>query len=100
MGAADPFLMGPDYEPAAGIRRFLSRHARRSSGCSPSQDMLALVEEAGIAAVRAKSVALTAYALELADDLLAPARRGARLARATPSAGVATSRSPTRGCVR
>ena len=37
--------------------------------------MLALIEEAGIDAVRAKSLALTAYAVELADEL-APAPRG------------------------
>jgi kynureninase len=37
------------------------------------QDMLALVEGAGIEAVRAKSVALTSYAIDVADELLAPA---------------------------
>ena len=36
------------------------------------EDMLELIEEAGIDAVRAKSVALTAYAIELADEILAP----------------------------
>jgi kynureninase len=36
------------------------------------QDMLALLEEVGMPAVRAKSVALTTYAVELADELLAP----------------------------
>ena len=58
--------------------------------------MLDLVEEAGIDAVRAKSVALTAYAVELADELLAPLGRRARLARATPSAAAGTSPSTTR----
>ena len=71
MGAADPFLMGPDYAPAAGIRRFLSG-TPPVIGMLAIQDMLALVEEAGIDAVRAKSVALTTYAVDLADDLLAP----------------------------
>ena len=37
----------------------------------PLQDMLALLDEAGIEAVRAKSVGLTAYAIGLADELLA-----------------------------
>ena len=38
----------------------------------PLRDMLALLEEVGIDAVRDKSVALTSYAMELADELLAP----------------------------
>ena len=60
------------------------------------QDMLALIDEAGIAAVRAKSVALTEYAIELADELLAPLGVDARLARATRRAAAGTSRSTTR----
>jgi kynureninase len=86
MGAAEPFLMGPDYAPATGIRRLLSG-TPPVLGMLAIQDMLALIAEAGIDAVRAKSVALTAYAVELADDLLGsvgvglasprdPARRG------------------------
>jgi kynureninase len=71
MGAADPFLMGPSYVPAQGIRRFLSG-TPAIVGMVALQDMLALVGEAGLEAVRAKSVALTTYAVELADDLLAP----------------------------
>lgn len=69
MGHADPFLMGPGYTPAPGMRRFIS-------GTPPilamvaMQSMLELVEEAGIEAIRAKSVALTSYAVELADATL------------------------------
>lgn len=69
MGHADPFLMGPGYAPAAGIRRFISG-TPPILGMVAMQDMLALVEEAGIEAVRAKSVALTSYAVELADATL------------------------------
>ena len=72
MGAEDPFLMGPTYAPARGIRRFLSG-TPPIVGMLAMQDMLALVEEAGIGAVRAKSVALTEHAIAVADELLAPA---------------------------
>jgi kynureninase len=70
MGAVDPFLMGPTYAPAAGIRRFLSG-TPAIVGMLALQDMLELVDEAGMPAVRAKSVALTTYAIEVADALLA-----------------------------
>jgi kynureninase len=63
--------MGPSYVPAQGIRRFLSG-TPAIVGMVALQDMLALVGEAGLQAIRAKSVALTTYAVELADDLLAP----------------------------
>jgi len=72
MGAVDPFLMGPTYAPAEGIRRFLSG-TPPIVGMLALQDMLALIAEAGLPAVREKSVALTSYAAEVADDLLAPA---------------------------
>jgi len=69
MGHADPFLMGPGYTPAPGMRRFISG-TPPVLGMVAMQDMLALVEEAGIEAIRAKSVALTSYAVELADATL------------------------------
>ena len=69
LGARDPFLMGPDYAPAEGIRRFQSGTPPVLS-MLPVRDMLEVVEEAGIEAVRAKSVALTEYAVRLADELL------------------------------
>ena len=69
MGHADPFLMGPGYTPAPGMRRFISG-TPPILGMVAMQDMLALVEEAGIEAIRAKSVALTSYAVELADETL------------------------------
>jgi kynureninase len=71
MGADDPFRMGPTYEPAAGIRRFLSG-TPAIVGMLALQDMLALIDDAGIEAIRAKSVALTGFAVDLADELLAP----------------------------
>jgi kynureninase len=86
MGNTDPFLMGPDYVPVAGIRRFLSG-TPAVVGMLAIQDMVALVDEVGIDAVRKKSEQLTSYAVELADQHLAaygvtvasprdPARRG------------------------
>nr|WP_221634217.1 aminotransferase class V-fold PLP-dependent enzyme [Nocardioides luti] len=71
IGADQPFLMGPSYAPAAGIRRFLSG-TPPIVGMLAIQDMLALVEEAGIEAVRAKSVGLTEHAIALTDEVLAP----------------------------
>jgi kynureninase len=69
MGAVDPFLMGPEYAPAPGIRRFLSG-TPPIVGMLAMRDLLELVDEVGMAAVRAKSVALTSYAIDVADDLL------------------------------
>ena len=71
IGADQPFLMGPTYAPASGVRRFLSG-TPPVIGMLAMQDMLALIEEVGMAAVRAKSVALTEYAVSLADDVLVP----------------------------
>jgi kynureninase len=71
MGADEPFLMGPSYVPAAGIRRFLSG-TPAIVGMLALQDMLALLAEATLPAVREKSVGLTSYAVEVADELLAP----------------------------
>lgn len=71
MGADDPFLMGPSYVPAAGIRRFLSG-TPAIVGMLALQDMLALVAEVDLANVRAKSVRLTQYAADVADELFAP----------------------------
>ncbi|MGP2439935.1 kynureninase [Streptomyces sp. JW3] len=71
MGAADPFAMADTYRPAAGIRRVISG-TPPVVGMLPMRDMLHLIDEAGMDAVRRKSVALTQYALALADHLLVP----------------------------
>jgi kynureninase len=71
MGAADPFRMGPEYRPAPGIRAFISG-TPAVVGMLAMRDMIALVEEAGMDAVRAKSVDLTTYAIELSDAWLQP----------------------------
>ncbi|AZM58236.1 MULTISPECIES: kynureninase [unclassified Streptomyces] len=71
MGHADPFAMAAAYQPAPGMRRFISG-TPPIAGMLALRDMIALIEEAGIAAVRAKSVQLTEFALEIADEALAP----------------------------
>jgi kynureninase len=71
MGAEDPFLMGPSYVPAPGVRRFLSG-TPAIVGMLALEDMVDLVEEVGLAAIRGKSVGLTEYAVEVAAELLAP----------------------------
>ncbi|MBN9182384.1 MAG: aminotransferase class V-fold PLP-dependent enzyme, partial [Microbacterium sp.] len=71
MGAADVFAMGPAYVPARGMRRFLSG-TPPIVGMLALEDSLALIEQAGIDAIRTKSIALTAFAVELADTWLGP----------------------------
>ncbi|GLZ54347.1 aminotransferase class V-fold PLP-dependent enzyme [Actinomycetospora sp. NBRC 106378] len=67
-GRADPFAMAAGYEPAAGIRQFLSG-TPPVLATVPLQVGLDLYAEVGIDAVRAKSVALTRFAVGIADDL-------------------------------
>jgi len=70
LGSEEPFAMGAGYVPAGGVRSMLS-------GTPHVVSMIALgvalghLEQAGIAAVREKSVALTSLAVELADAWLA-----------------------------
>jgi kynureninase len=71
LGRADPFEMAAGYEPAAGIRRVLSG-TPPVLGMLALQDMLDLLEEVGMPAVRAKSVQLTAFASDVAEDWLTP----------------------------
>ena len=71
MGTADVFAMGPEYRPAEGMRRFLSG-TPPIVGMLAMQDTLAMIEDAGIDAIRAKSVALTEFAVRVSDAVLAP----------------------------
>jgi kynureninase len=71
MGHADPFAMGPEYQPAPGIRRMVSG-TPPILAMLPLQDMLVLLERAGMPAVREKSVRLTEFAVKIADEALAP----------------------------
>ena len=71
MGVHDVFAMGPEYEPAAGVRRFLSG-TPPIVGMLAMRETIAMIEECGIGAVRAKSIALTEFAIELAEEWLTP----------------------------
>jgi kynureninase len=71
LGRADAFEMGAGYVPAPGIRRLLSG-TPPVLGMLALQDMVELLAEVGMDAVRAKSVRLTAFAQELAESELAP----------------------------
>lgn len=77
MGRKDAFEMAAGYEPAPGIRGFLSG-TPAVFGMLAMQGTLDLIEEASIAAIRAKSEKLTAFAVEIFEALLAPL--GAELA--------------------
>ncbi|MFW7415515.1 kynureninase [Demequina sp. SO4-18] len=82
LGAREPFAMTTAYSPAPGIRRLVSG-TPPIVGMLPLADMLSLIERAGIAAIREKSVALTSYAIALIDDLI-------------PDAHLASPRDPER----
>jgi kynureninase len=81
--------MGAPYEPAEGVARFLAG-SPQVLGLVAVRTGAELVAEAGIDAIAAKAGALTSYAIELHDELLArlgvevgtprgPERRGAHV---------------------
>jgi len=69
LGSNRPFEMGQGYEPADGIRRFLSG-TPPVIGTLAMQGMIDLIEQAGIGAIRTKSVALTEFTISLVDELV------------------------------
>jgi kynureninase len=71
LGSADPFAMGSAYQPADGIRRLVSG-TPAILGMLAMREMLNLIEESGMPAVRRKSELLTAFAVEAVDERLAP----------------------------
>jgi len=70
MGHRASFEMGPGYEPAEGSRALLSG-TPAILAMVPLHANLDMLEAAGVGAVREKSLLLTGYALDLADELLA-----------------------------
>jgi kynureninase len=68
IGHADPFAMTPDYVPAPGIVRFLTG-TPPVLALAPLEASLDVWEQVDMAAVRAKSVALTELFIELVAAL-------------------------------
>lgn len=96
MGQARPFDFELQYEPASGVRRFLTGTPSIFSmaAIEPGLDILL---EAGMSAVRAKSARQTAFLLDLFEQRLRPlgfewrsprdeARRGSHIALGHPEA--------------
>ncbi len=105
----EQFAMGPAFDPHDDVRRFLA-------GTPPMLALVAvdegvrLVAEAGIDAIRAKSVALGSLAQSLVEELLAPlgfalasphdpAQRGGHLAVTHPQALAIGAAARARGVV-
>jgi kynureninase len=95
-GQRDQFAMGPRYEPVDDIGRFLVG-TPPVAGLVAVRESASVLAEAGIAALRAKGIALTELAIELADAWLAPigftvgsprdaARRGSHVSLRHPGA--------------
>jgi kynureninase len=96
LGRRDPFAMEQGYVAADGVRALLSG-TPPVLALSAVDEGVSLIDEAGIGAIRAKGIALTTYAIGLADAALAPfgvsvvsprdeRRRGAHVALAHPEA--------------
>ena len=71
IGQRDLFAMGPKYEPEPNMRAFLAG-TPNVLGLNAVDEGAAIIEEAGLARLVAKGAALTSYAIELHDELLAP----------------------------
>ncbi len=68
-GQHDQFAMGPRYDPAPGIDSFLTG-TPNIIGSVAVEEGARLLGEAGLAALRAKSIDLTSYLIALADEWL------------------------------
>lgn len=77
MGRQDPFAMGAGYEPAPGIRGLISG-TPPVVAMVPVQAGVELLAEAGLPAVRAKSLALTDFAWQVVESW--PRELGVRIA--------------------
>jgi kynureninase len=80
----DMFTMGPRYDPAPGMAKFMTG-TPSIPGTAAVEEGARLLLEAGTGPMRAKSIRLTAYLIELADAWLVPL-----------GAAIATPREPSR----
>jgi kynureninase len=105
----DQFEMGPSYDAAPGMARYLTG-TPGILGVAAVEEGARLLLEAGMDAVRAKSVLLTSYLVDLADALLAPAgcvmasprdgaARGSHITFAHPSAARLVADLDRRGII-
>jgi len=69
-GQRDQFAMGAEYDPVPGLERFLSG-TPNILGAVAAEEGVAVVAEAGIDRIRAKSMRLTDFVVTLADAWLA-----------------------------
>jgi kynureninase len=70
-GQTDQFDMEPHYRPRQDITRYLTG-TPDITGIAAVEESVRLLADAGIAALRTKSIALTSYLVQLADAWLAP----------------------------
>ena len=70
-GQRDQFLMGPAYDPAPGISRFLAG-TPDIAGTAAVEEGARLLAEAGIGRLRDKGMRLTGYLIALAGEWLTP----------------------------
>ena len=107
LGAAAPFSMTEGFTPAAGIGSLVSGTPPILNMVALEQ-MLRLIEKAGIEAIREKSIALTSYAVELVDSLIPAAtlatpreaaRRGSHLTIDHPNSAIAVERLWAKGVI-
>ena len=70
-GQRDQFAMAQGYDPAPGIGQWLTGTPGMLA-LAAVEEGVRIVAEAGIDRIRAKGIALTAFAIELLDERLAP----------------------------
>lgn len=108
-GRRERFEMAEGYEPAAGMKAWLTGTPDILS-LSAVEPGVAMIAEAGLAAIRAKSMALTDLAVRLYDEMLAPrgfelasprdaSRRGSHVTVSRPDARAVTQQLIERGVI-
>lgn len=108
-GRTDPFEMAAGYDPASGISSFITG-TPPILGITAARTGIELAIEAGIDAIRSKSIALTEFAIELIDENLGPlgvrvgsprepARRGSHVALVHPDARTLTAQLADRDVI-